>query len=76
VIETCQLEVAGAIFSRCIECNASLQPRAKESVERLVPSYVFAAQERFSWCPDCQKVYWPATHHQRMLEELKKMGVS
>ncbi len=27
-----------------------LQPRSKESVAELVPPYVFATQERFSWC--------------------------
>lgn len=75
VIETCQLEVGSAIFTRCLECNAVLESKAKETVESLVPPYVFATQERFSWCPRCQRAYWPATHHQRMLDQLKEMGV-
>ena len=75
VIEVCGLKVGGAIFTRCLECNAPLQPRAKETVESLVLPYVFASQEKFSWCPGCRKVYWPATHHAAMLEELRTMGV-
>jgi uncharacterized protein with PIN domain len=75
VIETCKLNLGAALFTRCLECNAVLQPRSKESVEPIVPPYVFATQENFSWCPKCRRVYWPATHHQRMVEELKKMDV-
>jgi hypothetical protein len=75
VIENCQLKVGSTIFSRCLECNAALEPRAKAAVEPLVPPYVFATQEKFSWCPGCRKVYWPATHHQRMMAELERMGL-
>ncbi len=75
VIETCQLTIGAAIFTRCVDCNALLQPKAKETVETLVPPYVFATQETFFRCPVCRKVYWPATHHKRMLEQLKQMGV-
>jgi uncharacterized protein with PIN domain len=75
VIETCQIEVGAAIFTRCVECNALLKPKARETVEALVPPYVFATQDKFSWCPVCQRIYWPATHHQRMLEELRKLAV-
>lgn len=75
VIETCRLKLGAPLFTRCLECNAVLQPRSKESVESSVPPYVFATQENFSWCPKCQRVYWPATHHQRMMEELRKMDI-
>jgi uncharacterized protein with PIN domain len=75
VMQECHLTVGAALFTRCLECNALLQPKPKESVETLVPPYVFATQDRFSWCPKCRRIYWPATHHQRMLEELKKIGI-
>ncbi|MGH7826395.1 MAG: Mut7-C RNAse domain-containing protein, partial [Candidatus Binatia bacterium] len=35
-----------------------------------------ATQEKFSWCPECRRIYWPATHHQRMLDELAGMGLT
>jgi uncharacterized protein len=75
VIEICQVKLGAAPFTRCVVCNASLQPKAKEAVDGLVPAYVFATQEKFSWCPCCRRVYWPATHHEKMLEELRRMGV-
>jgi uncharacterized protein with PIN domain len=61
-------------FTRCVECNMVLQPISKRSVEEKVPPYVFATQERFSFCQKCRRVYWPATHQQKMLEELKALG--
>lgn len=75
VVEVCQLTVGAALFTRCVVCNAALQPKPKKLVETRVPDYVFATQVQFSWCPGCRKTYWPATHHQRMLEELRKMGI-
>ena len=75
VIRECGLSVEAALFTRCLECNGVLQTKSKESVEPLVPPYVFSTQEMFFWCSQCRRVYWPATHHQKMLEELKMIGV-
>ena len=75
VIQECGLSVGDALFTRCLECNAVLQPQAKQSVEKIVPPYVFATQDKFFWCPKCRRVYWPATHHQRMMEELRKIDI-
>jgi uncharacterized protein len=75
VITECGLEPAQAMFTRCIECNTALQPKSKESVEIAVPPYVFSSQEKFSWCPTCQRIFWPATHHEKMLEELRGIGI-
>ncbi len=62
-------------FTRCVECNSLLEPIPKDSVQEKVPPYVFSTQEKFSFCRHCQQVYWPATHLQKMLEELKDLGV-
>lgn len=75
VIRECGLNPRGRFFSRCLECNSMLQPRTKDSVEKLVPPYVFSTQEKFSWCPECQRVYWAATHYQKMSDELEKIGI-
>ena len=75
VIQECGLIVGAALFTRCLECNAVLQPQAKQSVEKSVPPYVFASQENFSWCPKCRRVYWPATHHEGMLGELRRLDL-
>ena len=75
VVRECRLEFGGKLFTRCLECNSLLQLRSKETVEQLVPAYVFSTQERFSWCVLCRRVYWPATHQQKMVEELKKIDL-
>ncbi|HEX6768384.1 MAG TPA: Mut7-C RNAse domain-containing protein [Candidatus Binatia bacterium] len=76
VLRACDLRPGTGLFSRCLVCNSQLQRRAKESVEKLVPPYVFATQERFSWCGRCRKLYWPATHQQKMLDALGKITVA
>jgi uncharacterized protein with PIN domain len=75
ILRDCDLHPGASIFARCLVCNSRLLPRAKESVKTLVPAYVFATQERFSWCGRCQKLYWPATHQQKMLDALGKIAV-
>jgi uncharacterized protein len=57
-------------LSRCLDCNAELQPREKMAVLDRLPPYVRATQERFSECPDCGRVFWPGTHWQRMKERI------
>jgi uncharacterized protein with PIN domain len=76
VIETCHLNPLLNSFTRCLECNALLQPRTKEAVKDSVPPYVYETQDKFSWCPECRRIYWPATHHQRMVNELMSMGLT
>lgn len=76
VIAACHLQQLGALFSRCLSCNAPLRPRPKDSVKEIVPPYVFSTQEKFHECPQCRRVYWPATHYERMLEELRQIGIA
>ncbi len=61
------------LLTRCLRCNALLSSVEKEAVKEKVPSYVFSTQNEFSICPACNRVYWGATHRERMLEELKRM---
>ena len=75
VITACGLKPAQAMFTRCIECNTLLQVKSKESVAGMVPPYVFSSQEKFSWCPTCQRIFWAATHQQKMLDEIRKLEI-
>jgi uncharacterized protein len=76
VIKECGLKPGQGLFTRCVTCNTVLQPRSKETVEKLVPPYVFSTQEKFSWCLTCQRVYWPATHLEKMMHELQTLGLT
>lgn len=74
VIEACELSPFVNPFTRCLECNAPLQSRPKESIKDLVPPYVYATQDSFSCCPVCRRIYWPATHHEKMMAEIRQLG--
>jgi len=62
-------------FSRCIVCNNKLQPINKKDIEGIVPDYVFYNYEEFFICQNCKKIYWPGTHHNKMLEKLNKFFI-
>lgn len=75
VIETYELSWHNELFRRCLTCNSRLQPCAKDAVKASVPPYVFSTQEKFFWCARCRRIYWPATHHEKMLQELQRLGL-
>lgn len=60
-------------LSRCAECNGRLQPIAKEDVKDRVWSYVYQTQEHFTRCPGCGRIYWPATHVERITRRLRHL---
>ena len=75
VVNRFQLVPGDDLFSRCLSCNSRLRPRSKESVKEMVPEYVFLTQDKFFGCAECHRIYWPATHHRKMLQELQKVGL-
>lgn len=74
VIEECGLDPLEAVFTRCVECNTPIEAITKAEIEGKVPPYVFKTQEQFSFCRKCRRIYWPATHQEKMLEELKALA--
>ena len=55
-----------ASFTRCALCNERLELIDKAKAEARVPAYVFQTQDEFRCCPHCQRIYWAATHVERM----------
>lgn len=53
-------------FTRCVNCNAVLQPLSRAQAQDRVPEHVFHVHNVFSVCPECQRVYWQGSHQQRM----------
>ena len=62
-------------FTRCARCNEALAETARDTVVRHVPPFVYASQERFARCPRCCRIYWGATHPERIRRELDSMGL-
>lgn len=63
------------LFSRCLRCNVPLVEVSPEQAAREVPPYVARTQERFRRCPACGRIFWRATHAERMRSRLRRMGV-
>lgn len=63
-------------FTRCMACNGILQAAAKEQVRRLLPARVAEQYKDFQQCPDCGRVYWKGTHHQRMEHWISELRLS
>lgn len=58
--------VEAQMFRRCDRCNVEVEPVDKADVNDRVPPYVFQTQQRFHRCPSCDRVYWAATHWERV----------
>ncbi len=69
------LTVSPALLRRCSKCNQELASIDRARVQARVPAYVWQTQSTFLYCRQCQRVYWNATHRERILEELRHMGV-
>lgn len=62
-----------AWLSRCLECNAPLEARARGLLRGAVPDHVLAAHAEFMGCPGCARIYWAGSHADRMLERLTRV---
>ncbi|MBW3623968.1 MAG: Mut7-C ubiquitin/RNAse domain-containing protein [Armatimonadetes bacterium] len=55
-----------APFRRCLHCNGALERVEKEAVlDRLEPK-TRLYYDAFSRCPECDRLYWKGSHHERM----------
>jgi uncharacterized protein len=53
-------------FRRCLHCNGLLEPVDKAAIEsRLLPG-TRRDYDEFSHCPQCDRIYWPGSHYDRM----------
>jgi hypothetical protein len=66
---------ASHLLTRCLDCNAALEEVERARVRARVPPHVWRTQGRFWSCPKCHRVFWPATHLDRMRSELESLGL-
>ena len=66
-----RFDLAGSMrpFTRCLECNSSLEKARREAVWGRLPPKI-RDKEVFAVCPSCQRVYWEGSHYERMSELL------
>ena len=75
VAEELGLDVQSNLFTRCLICNQELNLVEKENIQHRVPSYTYLTQDKFYECPECERVYWPGTHKDNMLQVIDDMIV-
>jgi uncharacterized protein with PIN domain len=75
IVDALQIDPLRTLFTRCAECNRILEEVTKDEVRERVPEYVWQTQEEFRRCPECRRLYWGATHRDRVLDELQRLGL-
>lgn len=61
-------------FSRCSDCNLELEEADRESVLKKIPPFVAGTQTKFRTCPGCGKVFWRATHSEKILDRFRRVA--
>ena len=64
-----------AFLTRCLLCNQEIKKVDKKNVKDLVPPYVFETQDSFGICLKCKRIYWQATHKEKMEQEIESTGI-
>jgi len=63
-------------FTRCLLCNALLEPADTLEPEGVVPEYVYYEKTGgIRRCPACRRFFWPGTHREKMIMHLREWGL-
>lgn len=60
-------------FTRCLHCNAPVDPIPKSDVLDLLPEKSRATYNEFTTCPSCGRVYWKGSHVERMRKYMEEV---
>ena len=66
-------------FSRCLVCNEVLKHVHPQQAGESIPDYIFYQYSKTNMirsCPSCGRYYWPGSHREKMLEQLRNWGLS
>lgn len=73
VVAAFPIDLSGRLLSRCLRCNVPLAEVSREAVRDKVPPYVYETQEDFATCPSCGRIYWGATHRDKVTKHLREI---
>jgi uncharacterized protein with PIN domain len=54
-------------FTRCVQCNGRLIPVTKDEVIDHLEPLTRRYYDDFSRCAECGRIYWPGSHHARLV---------
>ncbi len=61
------------LFTRCAVCNGEIEEIDKTLAKDKVPPFVYKTQEKFTRCTSCGRIYWKATHRDRIELQLQEL---
>lgn len=73
VVDHFRIDPSEKLFTRCVRCNEPLGEAPKLLLVGKIPPYVYDTQESFGACPSCGRIYWKATHRERMEQHRDEM---
>lgn len=73
VVRTYDLDWRSRLFSRCSLCGAELVDIEEKEVGTAVPPKILREQDELRRCPECNKIYWPGSHTDRMRKVLEQV---
>jgi uncharacterized protein len=60
-------------FSRCLRCNALLEPAAKKEVIGQLESLTKIYYDKFRRCTGCAQIYWSGSHFTKLQKRLEQI---
>jgi len=60
-----------APFSRCLRCNGSLEPAAKDKVLGKLKPLTKIYYDQFRRCAGCGQVYWSGSHFEKLQKRIE-----
>ncbi len=64
-----------APFSRCLRCNAGLEPADKQQVIGQLEPLTRIYYDQFRRCPGCGQVYWSGSHFDKLQKRIEEIRV-
>ena len=60
-----------APFSRCLRCNALLEPADKQKIIHQLEPLTKVYYNEFRRCPECSQVYWSGSHFEKLQKRIQ-----
>ena len=64
-----------AAFSRCLRCNAMLEPADKQQVIGQLEPLTKIYYDQFKRCPGCGQIYWSGSHFNKLQKRIEEIRV-
>jgi len=63
-------------FKRCLICNVILSEVQDVETSENIPEYIlYQNKTGIYMCPSCNRYFWPGSHRNRMINQLKTWGI-